>query len=214
MKKKRLICLDLDNTIIHSDKAHVTAYHLAFEKSGLKKVDERILKKKFGRVGKVILKRLFPSLSNAKLNKVIRDHHYFLVKETFKFAKPIPGAKSALKQLKKKFKLALVTNCSSITLKALMKGAGIDKKLFNIIIGHDNVLHPKPDPDEILKAEHLLHLDADFMVGDTPYDIIAGKKSGTKVIAVLTGNHSKTVLAKKKPFKIIKSIKDLPKAIQ
>tara|TARA_Y100000310_G_scaffold223376_1_gene225217 strand:- start:2065 stop:2709 length:645 start_codon:yes stop_codon:yes gene_type:complete len=214
MKKKRLICFDLDNTLIHSDKAHIAAYHLAFKKNGLKKVNERLLKKKFGRVGKLIVRELFPSLSNTKINKVIKDHHYFLIKKTYKFAKPIAGAKNVLKQLRKNFKLAIVTNCSSETLKVLMKSTDIKKEWFSVVIGHDNVLHPKPAPDEILKAEKLLHLDADFMVGDTPFDIIAGKKSKTKVISVLTGNHSRAMLQKKKPFKIIKSVKDLLKVIQ
>jgi len=212
-KAKKLICLDLDNTIIRSDKAHIIAYNKAFKKNGLPKVKEALLKKKFGRVGKIILKELFPALKDREINKLIKDHNYFLIKETKKYATIIPGAKAALKKLKKKYRIALVTNCSTITLTALLKGAGIDKKIFDIIIGYDKVLHPKPCPDEIIKAEKLLHLRATYMVGDTIYDILAGKKAKVKVIAVLTGNHTKAMLKKKKPYKIIKSIKDLPKIV-
>lgn len=212
-KRKKLICLDLDNTIIKSDKAHIEAYNKAFVKNSMPTVKGSVLQKQFGRVGRVILKELYPKLSKQKINVILRDQHMFLIKETKKYARLIPGAKNALKKIKKHFRLALVTNCSTITMNALMQATKIDKNLFTVRIGQDQVLHPKPAPDEILKAEKLLHLGADYMVGDTPYDIIAGKKAKVRVIAVLTGNHSRKELQKQKPYKIIKSIKELPEVV-
>ena len=211
--KKELICLDFDNTIILSDKAHISAYNKAFAKFGLPAISAEKMRKEFGRVGKILVKRMYPNLSHAKLSAIIKEHHRLLVRETAKFARPVPGAIAALKKLRKRYKLAITTNCSKKILFALMKGAGIDRRLFSLCIGHDMVVHPKPAPDEIYKAEHLLHLNAKYMVGDTVYDIMAGKKSKTKVIAVLTGHHSRAKLQKKKPFKIIKSIKELPEII-
>ncbi|MEK6903137.1 MAG: HAD-IA family hydrolase [Nanoarchaeota archaeon] len=213
MKKKRLICLDFDNTIIKSDKAHIEAYNKAFLKNGLKKVCAARLKKEFGLVGRMVVKRIFPSISERLLDRVGIDHHAFLVKETSTYAKQIPGAIDAIKKLKKKYQIAATSNCSRRTLFELMKAAGIDRKLFDICIGHDNVLHPKPAPDEIFKAEQLLHTRADYMVGDSIYDVRAGKKAKVKTIAVLTGNHSRKMLAKEKPFKIISSIRELPNII-
>ena len=51
------------------------------------------------------------------------------------------------------------------------------------------------------------------MIGDSIFDIQAGKAAKFKTVAVLTGNDSKAKLKKEKPNYILKSIKDLPKII-
>ncbi len=47
------------------------------------------------------------------------------------------------------------------------------------------------------------------MIGDTIYDIIAGKKAKVKTIAVLTGNHSRKKLQKVNPNLIINGVANL-----
>ena len=81
---------------------------------------------------------------------------------------------------------------------------------FDILVGSDDVAHQKPMPDEIFKAEKLAHEKASFMVGDTIYDIRAGKKANVKTVAVLTGIHNLSLLWQEKPTMVVKSVKDLP----
>ncbi|MBS3150179.1 HAD hydrolase-like protein, partial [Candidatus Woesearchaeota archaeon] len=71
----------------------------------------------------------------------------------------------------------------------------------------------KPYPDEILKAEKLLKVRAEYMIGDSIYDVIAAHKAKVKAIAVLTGLYSKEQLEKEKPFKIIKNLRGLLRVI-
>lgn len=208
-----IICFDLDGTLIDANKAHVAAFNKAFEKNGLRKVSNKKLIFLFGLVGRVLVKKLFPRLSQEDVTKVIKDHDYYLVKEMSKHAKQIKGVKGTLKKLKKRYKLALVSNCKHRTILALLRGAKLERKLFDIILGNDEVHKPKPYPDEILKAERLLHLKADYMVGDTVYDIVAGRKAKVKTIAVLTGVHSKSKLKKQKPYMILSSVNNLPEVI-
>ena len=203
----------MDNTILDSNKAHILAYNKAFEKSGLKKVKPEKLKKLFGLIHIKIIKKNFPKLKLKEIKKIVEDHNYFMMNETKKYIKPFEGVESTLKKLRKKYRLALLSNCSHKEILVSLKAAKLDKNLFDILIGNDEVKHPKPSPDEIIKAEHLLHLKADYMVGDTIYDIMAGKKAGVKTIAVLTGNQSKNLLSKEKPFLILKSVNELPKFI-
>ncbi|MCX6711601.1 MAG: HAD family hydrolase, partial [Candidatus Woesearchaeota archaeon] len=119
-----------------------------------------------------------------------------------------------LKILKKEYKIALVTNCTHKELEPLLKNTKIDKKIFDVIIGHDDVKKTKPYPDEIFKAEKLLHLKADYHVGDSIYDIIAAKRARVKCISVLTGVSSKNRLKKYKPNYIIKNVSYLPKLLR
>lgn len=211
---KKLICFDMDNTLIDADKLHVTAFNKAFKKNNLKAPNPKKLKKLFGKLGILIVKDLFPKLRHKEILKVLEDHDNFVYKETKKYAKPFKGVKKTLKKLKEEYKLGVISNCKHKEILEILKAAGLEKKLFDVIIGNDDVKHGKPWPDEILKAEKLTHVRAAFMVGDTIYDIMAGKKAKVKTIAVLTGNHSRKMLKKYKPDYTLKGIHEIPKVIR
>jgi len=206
-----LLCFDMDNTLVYSDRIHVEAFERAFEKNGLKRVDEKKLKSYFGMVGSSIIRILFPMLDDEEVRKVMHDHNELVIMETAKYAKAVEGADDALKELKRKgFKLALISNCSHKEINAVMKSAGISIRLFDAVIGSDDVLHPKPFPDELLKAKALLKAKRVYMIGDTTYDIETGKKAGAETISVLTGSHTEEMLKRKKPDYIVQSVAQLP----
>lgn len=207
-----LICFDLDNTLVDSDKVHVLAFNKAFKKNNLPEVKSVKQVRLFGMVAELIVKTIFPRLSAKKIRKVVEDHNDFVVKETKKFAKPFPGVKAVLKKLKRDYQLGVVSNCSHKEIKAIVRAAGLD--MFDILVGNDDVKHGKPCPDEILKAEKLTHLNAAYMVGDSPYDIIAGKKAKAVTVAVLTGRYSRKILEAKHPDYFLKSLKELPRILK
>ncbi len=208
-----LVCIDLDNTLIDSDKPHILAYNLAFKKHNLNQISPARIKKLFGLVGFQIVKRLFPKLKKAEIEKIVDDHDYFLQRKTKKHLKPFKGVKAALKKLKKKYKLVLVSNCRHKEILLILKTVKINPKNFKSLIGNDDVKNPKPWPDEIIKAKKLSHAKAGILIGDSIYDIMAGKKAGVKTIAVLTGNHSYAQLKKEKPDYILKDFNQVLKIL-
>lgn len=214
MDAKKLICFDLDNTIIHSDKSHTLAFQKALKKLKLKVIPQKDISIHFGKPKFEVGKAISSKKDKRTVNLVLYWHDHYLYKETKKYVKRISGVMSVLKKLKKKYKLALVSNCRHRNILLLLKEANIPYKTFDIIIGNDDVKHSKPAPDEILKAEKLLHTNADYMVGDTIYDIMAAKRAKAKAIVVLTGRQNRKTLKKKKPYKIINSIKQLPKILK
>ncbi len=211
---KELICLDMDHTLLDANKSHILSYNKAFKKNNLPETDPEKLKSMFGMLGTKIIKKLYPKLSKKKIEKIRKDRHKILIKETKKYIKPFKGVVSTLKRLRKKYKLAIVSNCTHRQIEILLSTAGISINLFDVIVGYDDVKEPKPAPDEIFRAEKLLHIRADYMVGDSIYDIIAGKKAGIRTVAVLSGNTPKKNLKKKNPDFIIKTLKDLPKVLK
>ena len=210
--KKKLICFDLDQTLIDANKAHVHSFFKAFKLSKLKPVSEKKLISKFGRVANEFIPELYPELNKKEIEKIIDDKRKFFRENSYKYVKPLPGIKIALRKLKKEYEIAVTSNCSHKTILKSLNKTDL-RKYVDKIVGTDDVKHPKPCPDEILKAEHLLHLDAEYIVGDTIYDILAGKRAKTKTIAVLTGNHKKEKLKKHKPNFIIRSVADLPRTL-
>jgi len=212
---KPLICFDMDETLIYSDKTHIKAFNRAFSKNGLKKIPEKKLESALtGETTDIIIKKFYPNINKNLLKKIIKERRDIVVKETSKYARAIPGAINALKKLKKLYRIAIISNCIHKEILALLKGAGINHKLFDKIIGKDEVRHAKPYPDEIFKAEKLFHEKAFCLVGDSLWDIKAARMAKVRIITVLTGNTKKEKLIKARPDYIINSIEYLPKLLQ
>jgi len=210
-RSKKLICFDMDNTLVHSDRAHVYAFNKGLNDLGYRKLAFMRIAKHFGKPKEEVAKAI---IDNEKLvDKLISKHDYYLYKETKRYVRKISGAERVLKKIKRNYFIAVLSNCSHKNVKLLLESAGYDLGLFDLLIGSDDVKKSKPYPDEIVKAENLMKVDSAYMVGDSIYDIRAGKKAKVKTIGVLTGHYSRKELEEEKPFKIIKNLKGLLKIV-
>lgn len=208
-----IICFDMDNTLLYSDKAHIMAFDRAFRKNGLPKVPARRIISFFGLVAKVFIPKIFPELSKREVDRVVADHDRFVIAETARYARIVPGAKRALKLLKGRYRLALLSNVKHKEIIALLRAVGIKPSTFDVLIGNDEVKHPKPAPDAVLVAMRRLRAKKGYVVGDTVYDVRAGKAAGLKTVAVLTGDQSRARLKAERPDYILKSVAGLPKIL-
>lgn len=214
-RKKGLICFDLDNTLIRSNKCHLEAYQLAFKKNKVKqKITNKEILKYFGEGSRKIVEELFPKAAEEFIDKIVYDHDMLVRKKTRRFVKIIPNARTTLSRLKQQWKLALISNCNHKLIIVLLGAARIPKKWFSIIIGQDQVKHPKPAPDELLKAEHIARHKAAYFIGDSIYDIRAGKRARIRVIAIPSGVNSAAQLKKEHPYRVCKKLKELSAVIQ
>jgi len=152
---------------------------------------------------------------------IIEDLGYISSPEQIKF---IPGAIEAIKALKTAgYKIIIISNQSGVARGLLTEDMlqTIDKIIHKKILhggGHVDasyycVHHPehgvypyqqacdcrKPEPGLIKKGarEQNVDLDRSFMVGDHPFDIEAGKKTGVKTVFLLTGHGRKEQAALK-----------------
>ncbi len=208
-----LILLDMDHTVLDADKAHIDSFNRAFVEYGLSKADPERIKPLFGLIGYKIIKKLFPKLTIQQCKDVNDLKYKHLMNFSKKYMKPLPGVIRALKKLKKYYHLGLITNCRAKEIPVLLKSAKVNLKLFDVLVGHDSVKHPKPAPDEVFKAEAAIHHEASYLVGDSIYDMIAGKRAKVKTIGVLTGHTSKEKLKRYGANRIIRSVADLPKLL-
>ncbi len=209
-----LICFDMDHTLIRTNKVHLKAFYMAFKKHSLPKVKTRKVKLLFGMVGEELVRTLFPNLSKRKVDKVLTDHNHFVIEKTSKYVHVIRGVKGMLKKLKKDYKLALLSNASHEEIIALLKHGKINLELFDVILGSHDIKNPKPHPEIINKAKKITKCEVGWMVGDSIWDMQAGKRAKMKTVAVLTGNQGRDMLIKEKPDYILKSVAKLPKVLK
>jgi pyrophosphatase PpaX len=83
---------------------------------------------------------------------------------------------------------------------------------FDVVVGHEDTERHKPDPDPVLEALRRLEVqpaEAAY-VGDSPFDIRAGKDAGTFAIAVSWGGiHSDERLLAEEPDAFVHSPEEL-----
>ncbi|MCX5969998.1 MAG: HAD family hydrolase, partial [Coprothermobacterota bacterium] len=103
---------------------------------------------------------------------------------------PLPGAIETVRWLKEAgFLVVLATGDGHARAERMMAGLGI-LSCFDLIIGVDEVAHPKPAPDLILACAQKLGMDPCQMVGigDTCLDAQMGRAAGMgATIGVATG---------------------------
>lgn len=76
-----------------------------------------------------------------------------------------------------------------------LKLAGIEDA-FTVIVGSDEVTHPKPHPEPVLKALGLLNAPAAgaVFIGDSRHDLECGRAAGVETAAVLWGPFARVEL--------------------
>ncbi|MCX5011250.1 MULTISPECIES: HAD-IA family hydrolase [unclassified Streptomyces] len=112
------------------------------------------------------------------------------VRESYRLAPQVPvfeGIVELLLTLRVRgYRLAVATGKSGPRARSLLETLGL-LPFFDHVIGSDEVANPKPAPDIVEHALHLLGLPAEaaIMVGDAPTDLASAKGAGVASAAAL-----------------------------
>ncbi|MFQ6077330.1 MAG: HAD family hydrolase, partial [Candidatus Bathyarchaeia archaeon] len=124
----------------------------------------------------------------------------------------IPGALDALKQLSLRgISLAVVTRgCRGYAVAALRAAALLN--FIDLVVGRDDVAHPKPHPGHLHHTVSVLGVDLGdcVMVGDTLMDALCARGAGVPFIAVLTGFRRRDDFEENGCDVILSGVSDLP----
>jgi HAD superfamily hydrolase (TIGR01549 family) len=205
-----IICFDLDGTLLNTNKWILDSQIKAYKKNNIKYTKKQLYSMWGLTLGNQT-KLLKPTVTKKELKKIGEDFHEIRF-ATIKTIKPYKNVKKILKKLSKSYTLCLLSNNRHSSLIKLLETTKIDPKLFHLIIGVDDVKHPKPFPDEIYLAEKKLKKKVQFMVGDTQQDIKTAKAAKVKSIIVLNSPKQTWKTLNNANFKI-KDISEIPSLI-
>lgn len=124
-----------------------------------------------------------------------------------------PGAADVLDSLEARgVRVALVTSKRREIALRTLASCGLSDR-FPVMVCGDEVEHPKPHPEPVLKALAALGVEAGpgiLFVGDSPFDLRAGQAAGVRTAAALWGPYARADLALERPDFLLGALREVP----
>ncbi|MBI5739986.1 MAG: HAD-IA family hydrolase [Nitrospirae bacterium] len=196
----KLLIFDLDGTLTDTSQDIADAINYA-----VKPFSQRIysIEETKAMVGSGISKLLETLISSSEIfhnnaesaKEVVVDRFLkFYSEHLLDNTELYPHVKETLPQLGN-YRKAVVSNKRELFSRQILAGLGI-LQYFDVVFGSDSVPEKKPSPVPILKLLQRFGAARDeaVMIGDSNYDVEAGRAAGVATIAVTYGFRSREVL--------------------
>ncbi|WP_026268444.1 HAD-IA family hydrolase [Micromonospora sp. CNB394] len=124
---------------------------------------------------------------------------------------PVDGAAKLLRTLRRRgIGLAVATGRSGVRARDLLGRLDL-LPLVDHVVGSDEVPRPKPAPDIVRRALHLLgaHPVEALMVGDAPSDLASARAAGVTAVAALWGESEEETLRTAGPDVVLTRLDEL-----
>jgi phosphoglycolate phosphatase len=197
------VVFDFDGTLVDTIGSIWGEYQRAIASMKLKPITHREFTRHIGRAWDDIIRTFWPGIDPKEFTR-----HYRMSAER---VETIPGAQEALKELRGRHELALMTSRGR-TLYGHMKKAGLDAGVFKGVFDREMLRYNKPDPRALLQVCEELKFKPSrtIYVGDSVIDAQCANAAGTGFVAVLTGGAYVEDFRAEGVKDILKSVAELP----
>lgn len=187
---KRAVLFDFDLTLADSTRGAVECINYALMEMDLPHAEHHAIRATIGLSLPATLARLTgltdPVLANNFMANFVRRADLRMVDLTSIF----PDASRAVQELREAgMKTAIVSTKYRYRIEAILARDGL-RESFDVIVGGEDVVRHKPDPEGLLQALGRIGIsgpDAVY-VGDHPVDAMAASGARIPFVAALTGN--------------------------
>ena len=207
---KRAILLDIDGTLVDSNDAHVDAWQRAFAAEG-HSFSRSEIHEQIGKGGDNLVPSLLPDADATTIARLSHAESEIYKSEFLKRVEPFDGARDVLRRLAARgHTLVLASSASREEVDHYVQLLDADG-LLSGTTSKDDVESSKPCPDIFEGALALTGAAASnaVVIGDTPYDIEAARRTGLGTIALLSGGFAAEKLSAFKPLAIYPHVLDL-----
>jgi len=188
-----IILFDLDGTLIDSTEAILESFYNSFKVHQTPAPKEDAIKALIGYPLDVMFREL--GVKEQKVWDYVNTYKEHYREISTQKTKLLNNAAEAVTQAYEFAQLGIVTTKTGKYSQVLMEYFDL-MGMFQVLIGREDVEHPKPDAEPILKA--LEHFEVNekeiWMIGDTKLDLLSAKNAKVKSIGVLSGYDDKNTL--------------------
>jgi HAD superfamily hydrolase (TIGR01509 family) len=197
MSMLKAVILDVDGTLVDSNDAHAQAFVEALQEYG-HEVPFSQVRQAIGMGSDKLLPEVAGIAADSPLGRKIAARKAELFERRFlPHLQPTPGARALLERLRAAgLKRVVASSADDAVLGELLRAADVDD-LIDAHTAGDAVAASKPDADVVVAALEKMGLTPQrvVMLGDTPYDVEAGRRAGVDVVAFRCGGWTDTDLA-------------------
>jgi len=203
----KLIMFDLDGTLVDTSKDITNALNYAIKPYGLKDLTVEDTIKMIGEGITRLIEKVLSDEKSQWRDEVIKRFLAYYSEHLIDYSSVYPYVRETLEKLNG-YKKAVISNKKEYLSMKLLDKLGL-LKYFNLVIGSDTTSERKPSPIPVIHVFTKLGVDPheSIIVGDSNYDIEAGKRAGIKTVAVTYGYRERQYLLD--ADYIIDTIKDL-----
>lgn len=183
----RLVVFDLDGTLVDTIDIHSEGWSFAVELLGLARVDRSAFTNLIGLPGDAIVRAAIGNqgLKHYERIRWIKDRH-FLKQLASGRVSPFPDVLPCLSYLKKRgYAIGLASSSPNYVLLPLLEKLEL-LNYFNYVVGGDEVVRGKPDPEIFIKVARKAGVEncETVVVGDTVYDTAPAKAAGMRSVLI------------------------------
>ena len=189
MERPTGVLLDVDGTLVDSNDAHAHAWVRAFAEAGVT-VEFAAVRRLIGKGGDKLMPEVSGIDAESDQGQAISMRRGEIFKQDYlPGLKPFPKVGELLARFRDVgLELGVASSASEDTLGDLLAVCGADE-FVRTRTSSDDADRSKPDPDIVHAALGRLGHPSDRVIflGDTPYDVEAGRKAGVRVVALRCG---------------------------
>lgn len=210
--KIRFILFDLDGTLVDSSRDLTEAVNTGLASFGGRVFTPEEIKRLVGEGVTRLVEKVFPEGDNAG-REIVKERmleHYGA--HATRYSRPYKGIDELLQELcKRKLPLAVVSNKNEKLSRQVLDELNMGP-YFQAVFGSDSAPERKPSPVPLIAAAARLGMapGGGLMVGDSDFDILAGRGAGMKTCGVTWGFRSREKLKSVGADYLIDRPRDLP----
>ncbi len=186
--KYKAFLFDLNGTLIDDMPYHVKAWHRIAKDIGSKLSVDEVKQECYGK-NQEVLERIFPGrFTEEEKDRIGLDKEKQYQAEFKPHLKLIYGLNDFLKTTYAKgIKMAIGSAAITSNIDFVLDGLQI-RKYFDVIVGADDVVHSKPDPETFIKCAEKLNIDCkDCLVfEDAPKGVEAAQNATMDCVVITT----------------------------
>lgn len=191
------VILDLDGTLVSSNDAHAMAWMEAMREAGFRRASFERLRPLIGLDAATLLQQALGVDARTDVGQaMIERRRQIFTRRYLPGVKPALGVKPLLEKMHRQgIRLVLATTAGDDEAARLIKVAGVGHLLDDAVTG-DDLARTAGDGDALRVAIERCRSDRAQLVfiGDTPYDVEAGRRARVRVVALRCGGWADSTL--------------------